>query len=262
MIAKDEAGGEAIKLTDFGLAKLLQPDEEITQGSNLTEMGEACGTPFYMSPEQIIGQPLNPTSDIYSLGVILHQMLTAKMPIEGNSVRQVLALKINRDLAPPSAKFPFLPSTLDPVLQKVLARDPGKRYQTAGEFLQAYELAVSEITTEFSETTEPSIDRELLADVRSTLAQSPAARSYSESGPTGPLKAPVASYFESAPTGPLVAPPTSPSMPVASAPKLDASSPKQDPLPVAGSQTKLLLIIIGLLALIVIVLGILLFSQR
>src|SRR5262249_3056439 len=140
LMTKDKSTGqEILKLTDFGLVKLLQPDEEITQGSNLTEMGEACGTPFYMSPEQIIGQPVKPTADIYSLGCILYQMLTSKMPIEGNSIRQILALKINHDLPVPSTKFPFLPSVLDKVLLKSLARDPKNRYQTAGELLLAYQ---------------------------------------------------------------------------------------------------------------------------
>ncbi|MEW6730600.1 MAG: serine/threonine-protein kinase [Acidobacteriota bacterium] len=152
LMAYNSNGIDNIKLVDFGLVKLLQPDEEITQGSNLTAVGEACGTPFYMSPEQVIGQPLKPTADIYSLGVILYQMLTGKMPIEASSIRQILALKINQDIPPPSNRFPFLPQKIDNVLQKVLARDPRQRYQTAGELYQAFHKMANSITNDASAT--------------------------------------------------------------------------------------------------------------
>ena len=167
LIAKDRAGKETVKLVDFGLVKLLEPDNEITQGStNLTGMGEACGTPYYMSPEQIIGQPLAPTADIYSMGVILYQMLTAKLPIESSSIRQILSIKINQDLPPPSEKFPFIPTTLDKVLQKSMARNPTQRYQTAGELFRAFQQVTAEVTAEFSQPTEPSIDNSLVNDLR------------------------------------------------------------------------------------------------
>ncbi|MEW6732973.1 MAG: serine/threonine-protein kinase, partial [Acidobacteriota bacterium] len=103
---------EVIKLGDFGLVKLLQPDDEISQGSNLTAIGETFGTPHYMSPEQLMGHALAPTTDIYSLGVITYEMLTGRVPIETNDRREFLTLKLRRDLAPPSTRFPFLPVAL------------------------------------------------------------------------------------------------------------------------------------------------------
>jgi eukaryotic-like serine/threonine-protein kinase len=232
---------EVIKLFDFGLVKILSPDEDITQGSNLTEVGEACGTPFYMSPEQIIGQTLNPTADIYSLGVILYQMLTGKMPIEGTTIRQILALKINHDVPPPSTKFSFLPSSVDRVLLRVLARDPKQRYQTAGELLEAFEQVAGQITNEFSQVTEPSIDMEILAEVRQSVG-SPSAASYLESPPTAKLNPNTtgAGYHDSAPTSKLT-PPT-------------VQSPSSTPEPVAG-QAKTLWIVIA--ALLIVIIGLL-----
>src|SRR5262249_36997789 len=123
---------------------------------------------------------------------------------------------------------------------------------------------------EFSQTTEPSIDKGLLADVRGTLNQSPAAHSYAESAPTGPLTTvPSASYFESAPTGPLVAPSSAPApaSPPAPAP---AHAPEPAPAPAvslepsapSSSQNKLLIAVIALLAIIAVLLGILLFTQK
>ncbi|MBI4852053.1 MAG: serine/threonine protein kinase [Acidobacteria bacterium] len=166
LISKDKSGRETIKLVDFGLVKLMQPDSEITAGNNLTAMGEACGTPYYMSPEQVIGQPLGPTADIYSLGIILYQMLTAKMPIESNNVRQILAIKINQDLQPPSEKFPFIPRILDPLMQRVLARDPRKRYQTGKELLDDFQRTAFDISLEYSSPTQPVLDQSLLSEVR------------------------------------------------------------------------------------------------
>lgn len=167
LLTKTAQGENTVKLVDFGLVKLLQPDDEITKGgANLTGMGEACGTPFYMSPEQVIGQPLAPTADIYSLGVILYQMLTARMPIESNSIRQILALKINQDIPPPSQRFPFIPSNLDKVLQKAMARDPRYRYQTAIELYQAFHGVVAEIASEISQPSESSVEQEVVESMR------------------------------------------------------------------------------------------------
>lgn len=166
LLSKDKTGKETVKLVDFGLVKFLQPDSEFTAGSNLTALGEACGTPYYMSPEQVIGQPLSSTADIYSLGIILYQMLTAKMPIESNNVRQILAIKINQDIPPPSTKFPFIPQILDPVVQKALDRDPRKRYQTGKELFDAFQKAAFDISLEYSNPTQPVLDQNLLSDVR------------------------------------------------------------------------------------------------
>lgn len=142
MISKDASGKEILKLADFGLVKLMQPDGEITKGSALTEVGEIFGTPHFMSPEQVMGQTVGAPADIYSLGVMLYQMLTGKTPLEGSDVRNLLVMKISQDIPPPSKKFPFINQAYDSVFTKVLARDPNDRYKSAGEFYQDFQRVV------------------------------------------------------------------------------------------------------------------------
>ncbi|MBI4854789.1 MAG: serine/threonine protein kinase [Acidobacteria bacterium] len=139
MIAKDPSGKEILKLADFGLVKLTQPDGEITKGAALTEVGEIFGTPHFMSPEQIMGQPVGASADIYSLGVMLYQMMTGKIPLEGTDVRNLLVTKISQDIPPPSKKFSFVSQAYDNLFKTVLARDPEDRYKSAGEFYQAFQ---------------------------------------------------------------------------------------------------------------------------
>lgn len=145
MISKDKDGKEQIKLADFGLVKLTQPDGEITKGSALTEVGEIFGTPHFMPPEQIMGQTVGAPADIYSLGVILYQMMTGKTPFEGSDVRNLLVTKVSQDITPPSKKFPFISSVYDKIFTKVLARDPEDRYKSAGEFYEAFQNTIEQV---------------------------------------------------------------------------------------------------------------------
>jgi serine/threonine protein kinase len=140
-----------------------------------------------MSPEQVIGQTLGPTADIYSLGIILYQMLTAKMPIESNNVRQILAIKINQDLPPPSEKFPFIPKVLDSVVQKSLARDPRKRYQTGKELFDDFQKAAFEISLEYSQATQPVLDQGILSDVRRNYVETEVDQPFEEATTDTPV---------------------------------------------------------------------------
>lgn len=146
MVTKDAAGNENIKLTDFGLVKLLEPDDRITAGNTaLTEVGTAMGTPKYMSPEHLLGDALTPASDIYSVGIILCELLTGFAPFECKSEHE-LRLKISQDPQPLSQRFPNLPASLDRVIAKVLMRDAKARYQSAMEFLKEFNKVVDEVT--------------------------------------------------------------------------------------------------------------------
>lgn len=140
IILYNEGGKEVLKLADFGLVKLLQPDGEITKGSNLTEVGEVFGTPHFMAPEQVLGQVPGAPADVYSIGVMAYQMLTGHLPIEVDppDVRKLLVRKVSEDIGPISKKYPNVPSHLDSVITKVLIRDPKDRYQGAAEFLEAF----------------------------------------------------------------------------------------------------------------------------
>ncbi len=150
MIAKDSNGKDILKLADFGLVKLIQPDGEITKGSALTEVGEIFGTPHFMSPEQVMGHAVGAPADIYGAGVILYQMITGKTPLESLDVRNLLVAKISQDITPPSKTFPFINQAYDNIFTTVLARDPNDRYKSAVEFYKAFQLAIDRVESGLS----------------------------------------------------------------------------------------------------------------
>ncbi len=112
-------------LTDFGLAK-------VAENLKLTASGETIGTLEYMAPEQARGDSFM-TSDVYSLGVMLYEMLTGHLPFQGNNQATLLYQHLHED-PPPLSKFNSnLPPEFDPIVRKAMAKDPAERYQTAGE---------------------------------------------------------------------------------------------------------------------------------
>ncbi len=135
LIAED---GRAM-LNDFGLAKILDCDGELT----LT--GMLIGTPHYMPPERIDGDmgDLHPASDIYSLGIILYEMVTGKVPFAAKSPILVLLKHLKEPIPAPSKLVPNISAALEQVILKALEKDPGKRYQVAGTFLNALKKVVS-----------------------------------------------------------------------------------------------------------------------
>lgn len=124
-------------LTDFGIAKIL---EKQTQ---LTEAGALIGTPDYMSPEQAQGMPLDRRSDIYSLGVILYEMVTGHVPFEAETPLAVILKHIHDPLPPPSLRVPGLSPAIEAVILKSLAKKPEDRFATCKEFLDAWQKAVA-----------------------------------------------------------------------------------------------------------------------
>jgi eukaryotic-like serine/threonine-protein kinase len=120
----------ALVLTDFGIAKNSQlPD--------LTRTGLVIGTPDYLSPEQAKGLPLTPSSDIYSLGVVLYEMLAGRLPFIGGTALGVAMSHIHD--APPPLRLlrPDLPVAVEALVQQALAKDPSARFRTAGVLAQA-----------------------------------------------------------------------------------------------------------------------------
>lgn len=124
-------------LTDFGLAKLISGSNDITKTGNIV------GTPAYMSPEQLRGEALDHRSDIYSLGVILYQMLTGRPPFEGSSTDVISVIYKHLEKQPdlPSKHNPHLNSEMDAVVMKSLSKKPDERYDNAGDMLNALRVA-------------------------------------------------------------------------------------------------------------------------
>ena len=121
----------SIVLADFGIAKRLDDPR------NRTKHGELYGTPYYVSPEQIEGNPATAQSDIYSLGIIFHEMLTGKRPFEAESVSGLIALHV-------SAPRPKLPEELagyQTLLDRMIAVDPRSRYRNAEELIEGIDQA-------------------------------------------------------------------------------------------------------------------------
>ena len=126
----DDAG--RVKLTDFGVARITDPDADLGEA---TRAGVMIGTPSYMSPEQIQGQPIDRRTDVFSAGVLFYQLVTGKKPFEGTG--WALARKIvQEDPVWPSALVQ-VPPEIDRVAAHALAKDPKDRYQTAHAFARA-----------------------------------------------------------------------------------------------------------------------------
>ncbi len=116
------------KVMDFGVAKLLS--------STATATGMVIGTPSYMSPEGVKGLPVDGRADIFSLGVVLYEMITAKRPFPGDSIPSVIYKIIGEHPLPPTTANPALHNGLDIVLSKALAKEPSERYAHCAELVQ------------------------------------------------------------------------------------------------------------------------------
>jgi serine/threonine-protein kinase len=124
------------KLTDFGIA-FAQRDER------LTRTGMSMGSLFYMSPEQINGDPnLDGRSDIYSMGIVLYELVTGKRPFQGDTDYSILTAHLNQIPTPPVELDPNTPTMLSQIIMTALAKDPGLRFQSADAMRAALDHAV------------------------------------------------------------------------------------------------------------------------
>jgi len=125
-------------LTDFGLARMVEASV------NLTASGTIMGTPAYMSPEQGAGRKIDARSDIYSLGIILYEMATGRVPYRAETPVAVVFMHVSGPLPLPRSVNPDLPEAVERVILKALARNPDDRYQTAEDLVAALRRAIPE----------------------------------------------------------------------------------------------------------------------
>jgi hypothetical protein len=145
---------ETLVLADFGLAKLLQ-------GSSLQSLtGVTTGTPAYMAPEQVTGHEVGPAADRYSLATIAYEMLTGSIPFEGQGVIELLYAHVHGEPARPSSLNPQLNEKVDAVILRGLAKEPGSRWATCEQFVNALGKALGAKAT---------------AGIERTIAMAPAA---------------------------------------------------------------------------------------
>ncbi|NNE10455.1 MAG: protein kinase [Gemmatimonadetes bacterium] len=124
-----------VKIVDFGLAKLLkQSRADLIHGqdTNKQQRGPVVGTVAYMSPEQAMGRPTHPSSDVFSIGVIFYEMATGRSPFCGNTAVATMESVLTEDPLPVSHSRPDLPPELLRIIDKCLEKDPGLRYSSAG----------------------------------------------------------------------------------------------------------------------------------
>ncbi len=140
MLVSTDTNEDLVKIVDFGIAKVLPQEGEDFQ--KLTQTGEIFGSPFYMSPEQCMGQAPDARSDIYSFGCLMYEALTGKPPLVGSHALETMYKHMNempQGLANLKCE-PQVRERVEAVILKALAKEPGQRYQTMKELEDELEL--------------------------------------------------------------------------------------------------------------------------
>jgi serine/threonine-protein kinase len=137
VVLLERNGAQVVKLVDFGIAKPIGG----TGKGGLTEPGTIVGTPHSLAPEQIRGEPLDPRTDVYALGVLAFQMLTAEYPFTGSDPMQIAMKHLQAPVPRPSDFAPVAPA-LDAVVVRCLEKAKERRFASAAELLAAFRAAV------------------------------------------------------------------------------------------------------------------------
>lgn len=140
-----DATNTSVVLTDFGISRLMND-------ATLTATGAIVGTPAYMSPEAVLGQRVDQRTDIFSLGIILYEMVTGRVPYTGDTPMSVILKQLNEPLPSPRDLRPDLPESLVQLIEKALAKDPAERFQSAEEFLAAILTVLPQIGGNIDDT--------------------------------------------------------------------------------------------------------------
>jgi serine/threonine protein kinase len=135
-----------VKISDFGLA--LNVGYKESDSTQIT----GIGSPAYMSPEQVKGHPLNHQTDLYSLGVVLYQLLTGRLPFRAKNSAGLIYKIVNQDPIPPHEVRPDIPAQLDQIVLKALAKDLYSRYRSGGEFGQDLSNVIYQIQDDAYDT--------------------------------------------------------------------------------------------------------------
>jgi serine/threonine-protein kinase len=143
---------ENVYVSDFGLAKSLE------QETGMTRSGEFLGTPRYMAPEQAQGGKVDHRADLYALGLILYEMVTGDVPFHAETTLQLMYKRVHETPKSPKTLNPDLPDWLVRVIMKCLERDPGQRYQAAGDILRDLETGTAPAGSRSMQITLPSMD--------------------------------------------------------------------------------------------------------
>lgn len=141
--------GDWLLLADFGLAKIA------AGGQTLTDAGVIIGTPMYLSPEQVKGDPVDHRSDIYSLGVVLYEMVTGKVPYQAESSIGTMFQHVHEPLPSPRLHQPDLPAGVEQVIVRALAKSPDHRFESAGQLAAALRAEIAMSDSAVTQVTRP-----------------------------------------------------------------------------------------------------------
>jgi len=134
IILADHPRGKIVRVLDFGMAKIL--DTSFKESVLLSRDGMAFGTPAYMAPEQCVGKPPDPRSDIYALGCVAFELFTGEPPFRG-ALAPLFAAHIGKPPRKPSQLDPELPAAIDALVLRCLEKAPDQRFQTGGDLCAA-----------------------------------------------------------------------------------------------------------------------------
>ena len=161
-------GSGDVKVGDFGIARAAS-------SSTMTKTGSILGTTHYISPEQAMGEPVGPRSDLYSLGVVLYEMLTGTLPYDAETPIGIAMKHVNGYLVPPKALNPDVPEGIDAVTRRLLAKDPDDRYADAAELIEDLERVLEGLSPS-GDTTRMLTRRRANGPAQRTAATSPIVR--------------------------------------------------------------------------------------
>jgi serine/threonine protein kinase len=147
-LVRNEPKGETVKILDFGISKIVANKPSIApppvgeDSRHLTEQGMVLGTPGYMAPESLYGtEDVDARADLFSVGVLLYEMLTGQRPFEGNGARAIMVATATEEPVRPSLLRPELHPAMERLTMQGLIKDPDKRFQSAEEFLRKLSAA-------------------------------------------------------------------------------------------------------------------------
>jgi serine/threonine-protein kinase len=149
MVARGRDGGDLVKVVDFGIAKVAASEQQ-----KVTKTGSIIGTPEYMSPEQLAGDPLDARSDVYALGLVAFAMLAGTLPFPSDSAQEALVMRLTerpRTLAEARPDVAW-PASMQAAIDRVLERDSSRRYQSAAEFARDLAQAAAGTTDAVDQT--------------------------------------------------------------------------------------------------------------
>ena len=139
-----------VKVLDFGIAKSARAatvmDNQPPRDATLTQAGLIIGTPAYMSPEQIVGEPVDHRADLFTFGVLLYEMATGQRPFPGSTASEVFPAVLRDTPPPPSSLNPQIPAVIDELIAGCLEKDPGRRVQSATALRERLQSLLLEIS--------------------------------------------------------------------------------------------------------------------